>query len=580
MTSYTTSQNIDTNINNYTIGQMMTILNLQDLNEEEIKLKTNYYINRYNNSARLNPENAQLATFFYNIQIALLSSISHNNDDDDDNYEKDDGDDIYLQEDEENDYNPTKKFGLSIPQPNHIQEGFTTLESQDRQTNTLWRNEYTSQKDINQNDKITDRKHKIEIYNNEQMPMNQQQLGINNSYVVPVQQDSLNPNLKNIITRTIVIDSFYRQNGQINTDYTLDLSENLKNVLSMRLYSFSIPYTWYNIDANNNTTCFWIVSTIDPITITISIPSGNYTNVTLLSALNTAFINASISNATALLDITTGLLTMNIYGAIYIDENNIQHIINETYSLVFFQYYSTDLSCNTICNQSLHINQTLGWLLGYRSAIEIIIKTGNTTTAILNLIGPKYFILSIDDFNKNHIDDGLVGITNLNQNIKLPSYYNNDFPKQCVKSSTIDYGNTEEDGGLELSGLNLLEKYNVPSVNTFKIQPTFPRVLTNSQIYSINEILLNNAKLSTNYQSKSPDISDTIAIIPIKLGSTPFTGLYSDYPGSIQDNRREYFGNTNISKLRIKLYDDRGYLVNLNNVDWTITLLFNILYQY
>lgn len=579
MTSYTTSQNIDTNINNYTIGQMMTILNLQDLNEEEIKLKTNYYINRYNNSARLNPENAQLATFFYNMQIALLSSISHNNNDDDDDendYEKDDGDDIYLQEDEENDYNPTKKFGLSIPQPNHIQEGFTTLESQDRQTNTLWRNEYTSQKDINQNDKITDRKHKIEIYNNEQMPMNKQQLGINNSYVVPVQQDSLNPNLKNIIYKTLIIDSFYRQNGSI-TDFTLELSEPITNTLSMRLFSFAIPFSWDNISNELNNTCMWIVSPSNNL-LTISLQNGNYTSQNIVEYLNLAFINAGITGAYCYLSDLNGLLKINFYGATYIDKNGIINTIDKTYSIVFFEY-TANLECIGECNQNIYIDQTLGWLLGYREIFITINENGNIADTLPNFTYSKYFTLCIDDFNKNHINNNLVCISNINQKSKLPSYFNYSLPTQCVSANTNDYG-VDKNNRLNLNGLNLLQKYSDSSVNTFKVLDTFPKVLTQSQLYTINSILSTNAKLSTDFTSKSPSLNNVIGIIPIKLGNIIYGSLYTDQPGNLGDaNRREYFGPSTISKLKVQLFDDKGNIVKLK-MDWSFTIIVNVLYQY
>ena len=41
--------------------------------------------------------------------------------------------------------------------------------------------------------------------------MNREQLGINNTFDVPVAQDSLNPTLKNTITRFVNLDSQFRQ---------------------------------------------------------------------------------------------------------------------------------------------------------------------------------------------------------------------------------------------------------------------------------------------------------------------------------------------------------------------------------
>ena len=41
-----------------------------------------------------------------------------------------------------------------------------------------------------------------------------------------------------------------------NTDFTLDLSEPLTNVISLKLYSVQIPTTWYTFDTTLGNTCF------------------------------------------------------------------------------------------------------------------------------------------------------------------------------------------------------------------------------------------------------------------------------------------------------------------------------------
>ena len=61
----------------------------------------------------------------------------------------------------------------------------------------------------------------------------------------------------------IILDSLYRQssteydNTSI-TDYVCDLSDQLRNVLSLRLYSYQIPNSWYLIDVSYGNSCFWI----------------------------------------------------------------------------------------------------------------------------------------------------------------------------------------------------------------------------------------------------------------------------------------------------------------------------------
>ena len=60
-------------------------------------------------------------------------------------------------------------------------------------------------------------------------------------------------------------------------------------------------------------------------------------------------------------------------------------------------------------------------------------------------------------------------------------------------------------------------------------------------------------------------------------------GVYqsSSDPGlSTQLNRtREYFGPVDIQRLHISVYDEFGRIIDLNYMDWSITLAFEILYN-
>jgi hypothetical protein len=56
--------------------------------------------------------------------------------------------------------------------------------------------------------------------------------------------------------------------------------------------------------------------------------------------------------------------------------------------------------------------------------------------------------------------------------------------------------------------------------------------------------------------------------------------MYVEFGGTIQDNKRIYFGPVNIDRMHIKLIDDKGYTVNLNGAEWSITLISENLYQY
>jgi hypothetical protein len=215
------SSNIDINVGNYSLAELMAIVELQDLKPNEIVKQTNKYINKFKTS------NPTLSVFFMEIQSQLLQYS-------------------------------TNLVDPKNPEPSFV-EGFSSMNDNtdqdnaedaiypvgEKQQNNWYENQALKQSDETQDNKTTQRKQKIDVFGNEHVPMNREQLGVNNNFNVPVSQDSLNPNLKNTISRFVNLDSQFRQfssgSETTSTDYTLDLSDPLTNVLSIRMYSYQIP---------------------------------------------------------------------------------------------------------------------------------------------------------------------------------------------------------------------------------------------------------------------------------------------------------------------------------------------------
>jgi len=508
------SDKINTNIDHYTIAELQTILSLsqdESVDSSVIIGKTNQYITKYNKQ-----NNSVMATFFQEVQDKLVDYAN---------------------------------------------------DSDKKKVKEWYQHEVLSQKDKPiQQDKITQRTDQVDVLSKgSQNVMNQKQLGVANNFNVAVAQDTLNPNLKNINNRLINLDSQFRQasGNDTSTDYTLDLSDMLKNTLSLRLYSFQIPFTWYTIDDSYKNRCFWINAEIKSVPIFMQ--PGNYGTADFVTQLNINFATTGFtfkdSTGNVIAPVTynnnNAKITMKLYGGVYVDpsDNESTFVIDTTTTIVFFDA-TAKLQCADTCvpQASLYINQTLGWVMGYRDAIEQVNPAGNIGTAVVDLNGPRYLILSIDDYNQNHINSGLITITELSTHVKLPNYYSPDLPYICVDGTGLGTGQIEQ------------------------LVPSAPRTLTNSQIYTINSIIQNN-KNNTNYKAKAPTTTDVFAIIPIKQGST-LGSLYVDFSGSLQDNRRTYFGPVNIDRMRIRLLDDKGNLLNLNGSDWSITLIAETLYQY
>ena len=513
---------IDTNISNYTLSELMAIVELNHIDPIEINEKTNKLINRFKN------KNPELSIFFQEIKDQLLQyadNLKDNNDENDDEIYEDEVDKIIVE-----------GFG------NRSDEAI--FPAGEKQISEWYTNENLTQTDANQSNKITDRKQKIQTFGNQHMPMKQEQLGVNDTYQIPVKQDSLNPNLKNTITRFINLDSQFRQytNGidSTSTDYTLDLSDTLKDALSLKVFSYQIPYSWYTLDVAYGNTCLWIND--GSYNVVVSIKSGNYTPSQFVTELNAGFNKAGFYNYPSGVPVSynsnNGKITLSFLGfdtsgnliGTDFSGNAIGNIhtsftVKVSTKIIFYDFTSV-LQCSNNClsKTNHYFNNSLGWVMGFRVPYTFADPLGNEAPCILDLNGPKYLILVVDDYNQNHVNNGLVSITQFSNVLKVPSYYTTDMPYICSVQqgnnlqrlvsetniqSIFDNQNYNTSNGLLIAG-----KYEGDST-TQMILPSAPRTLTQSQIYTINEINKSRSN-TTNYLSKAPTSADVLGILPIK----------------------------------------------------------------
>ena len=403
------------------------------------------------------------------------------------------------------------------------------------------------------------------------MPAKQDKLGINESYVIPVVQGTLNPNLKNTVTRLVNIDSQYRQIITPNsenplgpaspTNYTLDLTENLTNVLSIRLNSIQIPYAWYGIDISSGTNVLFYklssATTYTPFTI---LP-GNYTP----AQLQTYMAGIAPFNGT-------------IFQLTYNPNNGKITITNATansYDILFFDpTYNVPVAPSLITvdiNDAIaasKLNSNLGWLMGFRGTNQVppvpnqlfyrltpvASAPANTiiSEAVADTYGPKYLILVLDDYNQNHLNKGLVTIATNDTRLSLPSYFNPGIAVNCDASGNLG--------------------------NPTYVQSA-PRQLTQAQLYTINAINQNRNNTTTDRYT-GPTTTDVLALIPVKTFSMTTGQPYIEFGSSLQTNERVYFGPVNIERMRVQLIDDKGNILNMHGTDWSFTIMTTHLYEY
>jgi hypothetical protein len=578
---------IDLNVKNYTLSELMTIagLDLNYITKDDIIKNTDKLFNKFKE------KNQPLAVFFLEVQSQLLQYAE--------------GLEVDYEDDTE---------GKIIVESFGNRTDDAIYPAGEKQITDWYENENLTQTDKNQVDKITQRKQKIDVFGDQHMPMKREQLATTDTYNLPVKQDSLNPNLKNTIQRFVNLDSQFRQYtsgpDSTSTDYTLDLSDTLKNALSIRLYSYQIPFSWYAIDTAYGNTCFWIVDSTSGSAIPVSVPSGNYSQTQFVTQLNKSFSDAGFSfparttpydlsaNTPVYFNSNSGILTLLLYDGTYIGTDSITNesisfTISTTTSIVFYDFTSV-LQCKIKCNSSInhYFNNTLGWIMGFKLPYVSVEINGNVASSVLDLNGTKYLILVLDDYNQNHVNNSLVSISQYSHTLKIPSYYSPDIPYTCLTPAQQKDNLSQLVGGVEAqslsdnqtinaqNGLLIGGKYENDYTSTLLVLPSAPRTLTQAQLYTINEINKNNNNL-TNYLAKAPTSSDILAVLPVKTSTGVPTGsLLVEFSGSLQDSSRIYFGPVNIERMSVKLLDDKGNVLNLNGNDWCFTLVCECLYQY
>lgn len=549
---------MSTNVDDYTINELMDIIGIDTLTEENVETACGEYIQQFQSST-----NQDTVIFFKDIETKLLEQIYIDN--------------------ENISNNPV---------------------SSSTNANDWFGSPYLQQSNQQQKDKITHRENKIQLFDNGHVPMTREQLGVTNNYQVKVGQDTLNPILQNTVSRYIVIDSQYRQASSadgysLNTDFTMDLSEHMVNVLSIRLSAIQIPFSWFNINSYRNSFYIFnrvynsLVDYVDTYYL-IKIEEGNYDTIDdIILAINKSFLQAGfvktgtsdfiyLNNGKVIIDLYETSINGNMLR--WYDDND---PTNKNVSGIFFYpLHETDTNVclnNKIQRTQFDYENTLGWLLGYRQIANYIYSYGNVANAIYRLNVFNYIIVVIDDFNQNHINNGIVTITQLTNRIPYNKYNTSDNPYYCIRYNKQDTGfnpinilnNSLLNTQISVSSEKIIPPYN----DIVHVLPSAPRTLTQSQIYATNEIAKSNAQ-TTRYKTTPPNNSDTFAIFPFSTKGATFGTLITETGSTLQLNQRVYFGPVNLDRLRVKILDDKGNLMDFNGLDWNIVIIADCLYQY
>lgn len=251
-----------------------------------------------------------------------------------------------------------------------------------------------------------------------------------------------NPINRKTVSKLLNIDSRFRYNydSTTSTDYLIDLPYPINNVIEIKLCDLELPSTYHPINPNLHNNFFWIstytqqqIKDNAPNIYYIYIKGGNYYFDNLITNVNEIFKSirtddddigafdilpismafdlnynnlGGVGNGTGKVSIglfTTADKSFNLKQG----TNQIKRIeLNFEGSEISGQTYSkrvNDAKTKALYYEKSNIpkEQCLGWMFGYREGYygEALYYVSES---ILNLLGPQYLFLIVDDFNKSN----------------------------------------------------------------------------------------------------------------------------------------------------------------------------------
>jgi len=232
---------------------------------------------------------------------------------------------------------------------------------------------------------------------------------------------SINPLKKRSIRQYLNIDTRFRDNyySTLSTNFHLDLPMKFGSVLSMQLSAFEIITTYYVISKQYGNNFFWITinqTNGETNKGQIIIPDGNYIPSDLLDYLNN-YVSATGPLGSKDAIFNSIVFTINISSS---SSGSGQFVIGFSELPSEGATITLDFQASTQGNpdNGTPLTLKLGWLLGFRLGIYEN-NVNYVSEGIVNLTGPKYFFLVVDDYN-NNVNNGFYSAFNssiLNKNI-------------------------------------------------------------------------------------------------------------------------------------------------------------------
>lgn len=378
-------------------------------------------------------------------------------------------------------------------------------------------------------------------------------------------------NLSSVIKKELVINSLFRDNYDNTTpnNFTFFLPEYVKNVSSITLTKVSIPKLLYNVSDNLGSNSFTIykyqltgsISMSLKETYTIFIPNGNYTIEEITNLIN---FDLSVNGLTG--DINAHYNTIN--KKFYFSFNT--KGIND-YIFDFTPLECDSMKCTNNNNFKL-IKGALGWILGYRNTIYSTFAYNSQFLTSIESETTKYNEIALNWIRSNMITNTLSMLKYSTNNASLSLLKNvgctiNDSTSFIKSVVNLPYGNSNNDfKKLDVSGSNICSTTKYTNMKAFESESAYNLNFTKAIFIYINDF--NNNHIQNILAPFNDSLLESNIIAKINIDNDD----YNHMECILENSSRECCGLSNIKKLEIKLFDELGRLIDINDNNVIITL--------
>ena len=237
-----------------------------------------------------------------------------------------------------------------------------------------------------------------------------------NTSITQYPRGLVNPIKRETIKNLLTINSKFRDDvDQLTTDFSVELNDVYQNVVSMKLASLEFMNSYYTFSTYLKTNEFKVTVfeyntttnavTSGPFTTTIEFSEGNYTTFELAALLNAIFSAAALGTYIDAIEVDynsfKGKLFFRISSAPPVLPSGPGHAWG----------FDMDFTVIEACN-SRELYNNFGWLMGfreekykffedYKQTQTVEYEVGYNPEAFTNVIGSHYYLLEINDYNRN-----------------------------------------------------------------------------------------------------------------------------------------------------------------------------------